>query len=434
MPATISSSAKATQLFTALGTPDELWKEAQQGCTPAVRPKVNAHLHLPPNFSAFDTVEQTVRLAAEQQVTVLGASNYYDYSVYDAFATHGTAYGVLPIFGLEVIVKVEDLAQAEILINDPGVFGKMYFCGKGMTHFDPPAPAAAQVLDTLREGDMNRIATQTAIVSEIFCAHVLCDGLTAPEITANVAKRHECDPGTVYLQERHVAQAFQEAFFAHVPDEDERRTRLDAALNTSLTVDPADAVAVQGAIRTFLMKDGKPACVEASLIDFQAGYDMVTAMGGIPTYPVLADGIRPITPYEAKVDELIGDLHARNVHCVEFIPTRNDPDVLTRYVTAFRDAGLIVTAGTEHNTLDLIPIEPTCVNGAAIPEPLQAIFWEGACVLIAHQFLSAHGEAGFVSSDGTPNTDYQTADERIVAFANLGAAVIQRFLTQHSSA
>ena len=32
----------------------------------------NSHIHLPPNFSAFETVEQAVELAADQGVQVLG--------------------------------------------------------------------------------------------------------------------------------------------------------------------------------------------------------------------------------------------------------------------------------------------------------------------------------------------------------------------------
>ena len=42
--------------------------------------------------------------------------------------------------------------------------------------------------------------------------------------------------------------------------------------------------------------------------------------------------------------------------------------MLARYVRAMREAGLFVTAGTEHNTLDLLPIEPTCLDGAPIPD------------------------------------------------------------------
>ena len=44
----------------------------------AVRPIVNTHVHLPPNFSAFETVEDAVGTAAAEGVRVLGASNFHD--------------------------------------------------------------------------------------------------------------------------------------------------------------------------------------------------------------------------------------------------------------------------------------------------------------------------------------------------------------------
>ena len=108
------------------------------------------------------------------------------------------------------------------------------------------------------------------------------------------------------------------------------------------------------------------------------------------------------------------------------IPIRNTTGVLREYVTTMRAAGLVVTAGTEHNTLDLIPIDPSCKDGA-VPDDVKEIFWEGACVVAAHQFLTLHGECGFVDGQGKPNPDYASADERIAAFASIGAAVIQRY-------
>lgn len=113
----------------------------------------------------------------------------------------------------------------------------------------------------------------------------------------------------------------------------------------------------------------------------------------------------------------------------EFIPIRNKPDVLVKYVKAMRDAGMVVVAGTEHNTLDLLPIEPKCVGGSEIPEEIKDIFWEGACVVAGHIFMAAHGECGFVDEDGTPNQDFDSAGERIDYFRKIGEAVINKYLT-----
>jgi hypothetical protein len=176
------------------------------------------------------------------------------------------------------------------------------------------------------------------------------------------------------------------------------------------------------------MKAGKPAFVPDTFVDFAHAFELILALRGIPCYPCLVDGASPITEYEASPAKLIADLKDRGIHAAEFIPARNSPANLSTYVHALRDAGLFVTAGTEHNTLDLIPIEPTCLGGESVPDDLQDIFWEGACVVAAHQFLTLHGLPGYVSdSDGRPNAKYGTANERIEAFRKIGAAVIGKF-------
>ena len=151
------------------------------------------------------------------------------------------------------------------------------------------------------------------------------------------------------------------------------------------------------------------------------------ALGGLPCYPTLADGAAPITEYEASPEALIADLLARGIVCAEFVPNRNTPAVLSRYVHAMRRAGLFVTAGTEHNTLDLLPIAPTCLGGEPIPEDVQDIFWEGACVLVAHQYLTLLGQPGFVDGAGVPDPAYPSADARIEAYRVLGAGVLARY-------
>jgi hypothetical protein len=246
-----------------------------------------------------------------------------------------------------------------------------------------------------------------------------------------VVRRHDCPRGRVYLQERHICQAFQEAFFAAIPP-DQRSEKLARMLgaNPSSVEDP---VKVQNDIRTHLMKAGKPAFVEETFITFEQAYRLILELGGIPCYPTLADGTKPICAYEDPIEKLIESLCSSRIHMAEFIPIRNTPEVLEKYVAAMRAAGIPVLAGTEHNTLDLLPIEPTCLCGAPIPEACKAIFWEGACVAAAHQFLSMNGECGYVDSDGNLNPAYATQEQRIQGMAKLGAAVIEQyFRSTHS--
>jgi hypothetical protein len=269
----------------------------------------------------------------------------------------------------------------------------------------------------------------TQKLAEVLAQRGLPIQLTESDVIEMVAQRHGCPRPRIHLQERHVCQAFQEAIFATVPPA-ERLEKLTRAfgLATAPKFGPEDAVKIQNEIRAHLMKAGKPAYVAETFVSFEEAYRLILELGGIPAYPTLADGTSPMCPFEEPAEKLIAELKTRGFTCAEFIPVRNTPEVLSQYAHAMRAAGLIVTAGTEHNTLDLLPIEPTCVNGKAIPDDLKEIFWEGACVVAAHQFLTLHGECGFVDAQGAPNPKYPNAATRIAEFKSIGESVIHRYL------
>lgn len=409
-----------------LGTPETLFALGEAGNAPALRPRVNAHLHLPPNFSAFETVQQAVDVISAEGVGVAGVSNYYDFTVYGDFAERVDAANVFPLFGLETIALLDNLVQKGVKINDPGNPGKMYLCGKGITQFDPMSAEAEALMAVIRENDSTRMAVMAKKLAEAFQSAGLETGLDAEAIKGRVVKRHGCPRETVYLQERHLAQAFQEVLFEKTAD-GERIPLLERAFGTASKATPQSAVVIQNEIRSHLMKAGKPAFAEDTFTGFDHAYRLILALGGIPSYPTLIDGASPVCKFEESPETLIAEIKARNIHCAEFIPIRNSPETLTRYATAYRKAGLFVTAGTEHNTLDLIPIEPTCLDSAPIPEALKELFWEGACVIAAHQYLVLNGLAGYVDGDGNPNPAYRTAEERIEAFRRLGAALIAKY-------
>ena len=134
---------------------------------PAFDARINAHIHLPPNFSAFETVEQAVDLARGQRIGALGASNYYDYEVYGDFGALALKSGIYPLFGLEIIAMSESLKLAGAKVNDPGNPGKIYICGKGITRFDPMSAEAARLLGLIRGNDSRRMAAMAARLAEV---------------------------------------------------------------------------------------------------------------------------------------------------------------------------------------------------------------------------------------------------------------------------
>jgi hypothetical protein len=421
-----SQVSAALDALKQLGMPKEICALADRGYGPSSAPGVNSHIHLPPNFSAFDTVEQAVSLAADQRIGVLGISNYYDFNVYGDFVDRARTHGIFPLFGLEIISMQALLRDAGIRVNDPGNPGKTYLCGKGISRFDAMSPEAKRLSGVIRQNDSQRMAVMIDRMRSVLSSRGLDCDVDEQAVVDTIARRHGRPRETVYLQERHLSQAFQEALFERVPPA-ERIRRLPELLgaDTKLT-NPRDHVGLQNELRSQLMKAGKPAFVEESFLSFSEARRLVLELGGIPSYPVLADGASPVCEFESHLDKLIDELRERDVHAVEWIPVRNKRSVVADYVTKMRVAGLAVTAGTEHNTLDLIPFDPACKDGE-VPSSIREVFWEGACVVAAHQFLSLHGECGYVEADGHPNAAFLSADDRIRSMAKIGAAVIQRY-------
>jgi len=251
-------------------------------------------------------------------------------------------------------------------------------------------------------------------------------GLNEEALSERIVGKFGVRREAVCLQERHIAEGFQEAFFMRVPPE-ERSEQLSRILGAPSQTGPQDAVKTQQEIRTHLMKVGRPAFVPEKFVNFEQAYRLVLELGGIPCYPTLADGASPICTYEDPVEKLIEEIAVNKIYMAEFIPIRNVPEVLGRYVRSMRSAGLVITGGTEHNTQSLIPLTPECLKRVPVPKDIREIFWEGVCVVAAHQFLTLHGECGYVNGNGDLHSGFAGVEERIAHFRGLGEAVIARY-------
>jgi hypothetical protein len=172
------------------------------------------------------------------------------------------------------------------------------------------------------------------------------------------------------------------------------------------------------------MKAGRPAFVPESAVSFDDAYQLILEMDGIPCYPTLADGASPVCPWEEPPGALVERLLERGIHAAELIPNRNRPDVVDAYVAAFRAAGIIVMAGTEHNTPARISLEPRCADGSLPSPAARAAFREATCVVVAHQHLRAAGRPGYVDGHGRLDPGFPDEEARIRWFAELGEALI----------
>ncbi|HOC14218.1 MAG TPA: hypothetical protein PLL50_02290 [Propionicimonas sp.] len=377
-------------------------------------PVVNTHIHFPPNFSAFETVADVVATATAEGARAIGISNFFDQQVYADFAEQAAVAGIVPLYGLEFITLDDELSAAGIRVNDPANPGRMYLCGKGIAPFREKSELASRVAAEIRSGNDERAEAMVAKLAAWFLRCGLDTGLTADAIAAKVAAAGGVPVEWVSLQERHIARAFQQALFELPPAE--RAQVLEAAYGSASGVDLENPGALQGELRSRLIKVGTPGFVPEVPLAFADAYAYVLEMGGIPTYPTLADGVSPVCPFEEPATELAAKLLERGIHAAELIPIRNTSACVDAYVKAFTEAGIVVMGGTEHNTPDRIPVEVACVDGPVSDFARQA-FWEATCVVAAHQHQVAQGGMGYVDASGERTS--ATVAELVELGANL---------------
>lgn len=395
---------------------------------------VNTHIHLPPNFSAFDDFASIVDRARAEGVVAVGSSNYFDFRVYRRFADLAAQAGIAALHGTEIITVQEDLQADGTLVNDPGNPGRTYMCGKALAAFETPGPVAQSLMQAIRRTSEARMAEMWLRLGACARDAGVVGVPTLDEIVSATSVRNDVPIEWVSLQERHLARALQEAIdsrvVAHVRVEVLGRL-LGGPIDPSVAADP---IALQDAVRSNLMKAGKPAFVPEAAVSFEDARRLVLALDGIPCYPTLADGTSPVCEFEDPADGLAERILDRGVFMAELIPVRNAPEVVEQYVGAFRRAGVLVLGGTEHNTQRMIPLDPTCRGGVPLSPAVREAFWEATCVVAAHQHLRQGGKTGYVDEDGRLSSGFADAATRIRYFRELGEEIINATAAAGASA
>ena len=93
---------------------------------------VNAHLHTPYSFSAFEQLTEALDMAKKEEVSVVGINDFYSldgYAEWDAGCKKRKLY---PLFNIEFISLQSDDQAAGLRVNDPGNPGRTYLSGKGL--------------------------------------------------------------------------------------------------------------------------------------------------------------------------------------------------------------------------------------------------------------------------------------------------------------
>ena len=315
--------------------------------------------------------------------------------------------------------------------NDPGNPGRAYICGKGIPAPTDPTPASRAFMDTARASNEARTREMVDIIGGMFAEAGLPLEVSYASILADVASRAQVPEAWVVLQERHVALGFQSGLFAQAPVE-RRGAILEQVYGIAPRAAADDAVATQGELRSRLMKAGCAAFVEETPIPFTDGLAFVLGLEAIPVYPTLADGVIPICGFEDPVEDLIERILGYGIHGAELIPIRNTPEVVERYVKAWRAAGIFAMVGTEHNTQERIPVGPTCLQGVPLSPEVLDICWEGTCIVAAHQHLRQQDQPGYVDGEGRLNPTFPDGETRMAYFAQLGEHVLVEAISEAS--
>ena len=342
---------------------------------------VNAHLHTPYSFSAFDDVAQALDMAAAEGVGVVGINDFYSLDGYKEWNDGCAERNLCPMFNIEFIsLNAEDQA-AGLRVNDPNNPGRTYLSGKGLAYPVILSGREARLLEDVRK--------ESNLQVEKMCAK-LNDHLESVKsgISIDFAKvTRELTRGSV--RERHLAKALRLAVDKAFPGEEARRGIYETIFGAPLKSDPENKAAVENEIRSKLLKAGGAAFVPEdpkAFLPMEVVCDIIKAAGGIPTYPFLADNAKgEFTDFEGDLQKAADILRERGIGSVEFITTRNTTKVLEEYSDYLQDEGFIVTFGSEHNTPAMEPVRLRTRDAEGLSEKLLRTNYRGACAVIAHQ-------------------------------------------------
>ncbi len=380
---------------------------------------VNAHMHTPFSFSAFESVDQAVRLAVKQNVRIIGINDFYTTSGYSSWADACMNFKAFPLFNIEFIGLSKPDQDKNIRINDPNNPGRIYISGKGLSYpFRLEEPFQFQ-LENLKLESNKHVSLMCTKLNE----HLSACGIEIHLDFDSIMQSHTKG----LIRERHLATVLREKIFESAPDDIKKKSLMKKIFGgKEVNIELDNHAAVENEIRNNLLKAGGPAFIPErpeSFLSVEAVKEIILKGGGIPTYPLLADDKNGnFTEFEIDKHQLATELKYRGIYSIEFISTRNSPEVLEDYATWFSNNGFIVTIGSEHNTPDLTPILLYTRDSAPLSDTLRRINYKGACLIAAHQYLVAKDGIGYLDAEGHPK--YDILDE----YNTLGHSLIQHFL------
>ena len=384
-------------------------------------PNVNAHLHTPYSFSAFEKLTDALDQAVNERVKIVGINDFYTMDGYREWHDEAIKRKLYPLFNIELIsLQAEDQAKG-IRVNDPNNPGRTYLSGKGLKYPDSLAEPYASELANVRAASNEQVKQMCFKLNEVLHSIHAPFELDIDWIIEELTQGQ--------IRERHLAKALRIKAYSHFNREPKSIVTFFNTLfrGKTLKSNAEDFAGVENEIRGNLLKAGGAAFVpeEASaFLPMDKVQKIILAAGGIPTYPFLADDTNGnFTDFENDIEKAAEILKQRGIYSVEFITTRNSIEVLENYAGYLFDNGFVVTFGSEHNTPASEPIELFARGEKPLTNYLKSINYEGACIIAAHQELVRNGQLGYVDISGQPNLSgrddlIKKGDELIQAIIN----------------
>lgn len=377
---------------------------------------VNAHLHTPYSFSAFRDIPQALDMGVAEDVKVMGINDFYSTDGYAEWAAAAASRGIFPLFNIEYISLNKADQLAGLKVNDPGNPGRTYLSGKGLAFPAIMDEPFASALASVRTESNHHVAGMCQKVNGLLNSIGSFFELDFEEIRTGMTKG--------MVRERHLAKAIRENVEKRFVSEVAKKEFYQLLFGGKPLASPLDApAAIENELRNNLLKAGGPAFIPEpaeAFLESELVCRMIRNQGGIPTYPFLADDANGnFTPFESSKEKAAEILKERNIWSVEFITTRNSLEVLEDYVQFFYNEGFVVTLGTEHNTPAMEPVELFARKRTELSGLLKEINYHGACVVAAHQYLTATEGNGYLDLNGKP--DKTNRDQ----YVKIGMALIE---------
>ena len=166
---------------------------------------VNAHLHTPYSFSAFDSIGQAVDMAAREGVKVVGINDFYSMDGYGEWKEECAVRNLFPLFNIEFISLNQEDQAAGLRVNDPNNPGRTYLSGKGLNCPPTLSGEPARQLAAVKAESNAQVERMCAKLNDWLKAEGKDIQLDINEIKKTLTKGQ--------LRERHLAKALRLALY-----------------------------------------------------------------------------------------------------------------------------------------------------------------------------------------------------------------------------